>query len=79
MGLDPHSTYVVLAPQLLPYHVLAMHRCGPMDVALNIMVKHASVRQLLTAMVTKVFPLAEAEAAVAMAQTRGVLKVQLEC
>lgn len=50
-----------------------------MDVALNIMVKHASVRQLLTAMVTKVFPLAEAEAAVAMAQTRGVLKVQLAC
>ena len=49
-----------------------------MDVALEVMVRHASVRRLLGAMVTRVFPLSEAEQALRFAQTRGVLKVQVQ-
>ncbi|WIA29344.1 hypothetical protein OEZ86_011849 [Tetradesmus obliquus] len=52
-------------------------RCGPMDVALSMMQQHQELRQLLAAMTHKQLPLSQGVEAMALAQTKGVLKVQL--
>lgn len=52
-------------------------RCGPMDVALNMMVDHEEVRQLLAAMLHHEVPLKDGVEAMRLAQTRGVIKVQV--
>jgi hypothetical protein len=48
-----------------------------MDVALCMMEKHGELRQLLAAMTHKQLPLSQGVEAMALAQTKGVLKVQL--
>lgn len=48
-----------------------------MDVALKFMDEHAAMRQLLHNMLQHQVPLAEGEAALNLAATKGVLKVQL--
>lgn len=52
-------------------------RCGPMDVALNLMSKHAELRDLLKRMLQHEVPLADGVAAMSLAAEKGVLKVQL--
>eukprot|EP00882_Tetradesmus_deserticola_P005131 GHRQ01005404.1.p1 GENE.GHRQ01005404.1~~GHRQ01005404.1.p1 ORF type:complete len:357 (+),score=130.25 GHRQ01005404.1:487-1557(+) len=52
-------------------------RCGPMDVALAMMEQHEELQQLLAAMIHKQLPLSQGVEAMALAQTKGVLKVQL--
>ncbi|KAF6262538.1 GroES-like protein [Scenedesmus sp. NREL 46B-D3] len=52
-------------------------RCGPMDVALAMMEQHEELQQLLAAMIHKQLPLSQGVAAMTLAQTKGVLKVQL--
>jgi hypothetical protein len=48
-----------------------------MDVALDMMIKHAELRQLLRDMLQHEVPLADGVAAVSLAAQKGVLKVQL--
>lgn len=48
-----------------------------MGVALEFMVEHAAMRQLLRNMLQHQVPLAEGEAAMTLAATKGVMKVQL--
>ncbi|GFR49783.1 hypothetical protein Agub_g11722 [Astrephomene gubernaculifera] len=57
--------------------VLVGSRCGPFDVALGLMERDAAVRQLLRYMISAELPLERGEEALALAATRGVLKVQL--
>lgn len=52
-------------------------RCGPMDVALHFMSKHAEVRQLLQQMLQHEVPLSDSVAAMSLAGSKRVLKVQL--
>lgn len=52
-------------------------RCGPMDVALSMMDKHVEVRQLLQRMLQHEIPLGDGVAAMSLAASKGVLKVQL--
>jgi threonine dehydrogenase-like Zn-dependent dehydrogenase len=52
-------------------------RCGPFQPALQLLRGDARVRRLVNAMVDEAVPLAEGVAAVAAAQRRGALKVQL--
>lgn len=52
-------------------------RCGPMGVALDMMTKHAELRQLLGNMLQHEVPLADGVAAMSLAAQKGVLKVQL--
>jgi threonine dehydrogenase-like Zn-dependent dehydrogenase len=54
-------------------------RCGPMDMALRMLEQHGELRQLVNAMTQHVLPLSRGEEAMQLAQTKGVLKVQLEC
>lgn len=48
-----------------------------MDVALRFMAQHAEVRQLFKRMLQHEVPLADGVAAMSLAATKGVLKVQL--
>lgn len=48
-----------------------------MDVALAMMEQHEELQQLLAAMIHKQLPLSQGVAAMTLAQTKGVLKVQL--
>jgi len=48
-----------------------------MDVALNLMSKHAELRDLLKRMLQHEVPLADGVAAMSLAAEKGVLKVQL--
>lgn len=48
-----------------------------MDVALDMMAKHAEVRQLLQGMLQHQLPLSQGEEAMRLAGSKGVLKVQL--
>eukprot|EP00775_Hariotina_reticulata_P010351 gene10351-10509_t len=57
--------------------VLLGSRCGPMDVALQLMAEHAELRDLLKAMVQHEMPLKDGVEAVQLAQQKGVLKVQV--
>ncbi len=59
--------------------ILIGSRCGPIDVALQLMEQHASVRQLLTAMTKSARPLSEGLDAMNEAASKGALKVQLIC
>jgi hypothetical protein len=52
-------------------------RCGPMHVALRFMAQHAEVRQLLKRMLQHEVSLTNGVAAMSLAATKGVLKVQL--
>lgn len=52
-------------------------RCGPLDMALRMMADHASVRSLLDSMLSAVLPIQRGEEALALAATKGTLKVQL--
>lgn len=52
-------------------------RCGPMDVALRLMVEHEPLRRLLASMISHELPLARGVEALGLAQQKGVLKVQL--
>lgn len=52
-------------------------RCGPMDVALDMMHRHAEVQRLLGSMLQHELPLADGVAAMSLAAQKGVLKVQL--
>ncbi|GIL67721.1 hypothetical protein Vafri_21049 [Volvox africanus] len=57
--------------------VLVGSRCGPFDVALEMMASDTGVRQLLRCMVSAELPLELGEEALALAGKKGVLKVQL--
>jgi hypothetical protein len=57
--------------------LLLLCRCGPMDVALSMMEQHEELRRLLAAMIHKQLPLSQGVEAMALAQSKGVLKVQL--
>ena len=52
-------------------------RCGPMDVALQLMAESAPLRELLDAMVAHELPLEDGVAALELARSKGTLKVQL--
>jgi hypothetical protein len=64
---------------LLVAQVLVGSRCGPIDMALELMSAHPDLRALLNSMVSHELPLSEGLQAMALAQTKGVLKVQLIC
>ncbi|GAX76077.1 hypothetical protein CEUSTIGMA_g3520.t1 [Chlamydomonas eustigma] len=57
--------------------VLMGSRCGPMDMALEVMTRHESIRRLLKGMVTAVLPLEQALHAFDVAKRKGVMKVHL--
>ncbi len=59
--------------------VLVGSRCGPLDMALEMLAQHAELRQLVNAMTQHVMPLSKGVEAMQLAQTKGVLKVQLDC
>ena len=63
----------------MTFRPASLLRCGPMDVAVRMMADHASIRRLLGAMVTAVYPLSEGVEAMERAKQKGVLKVQLKC
>jgi hypothetical protein len=48
-----------------------------MDVALSMMEQHEELRRLLAAMIHQQLPLSQGVEAMALAQSKGVLKVQL--
>ena len=54
-------------------------RCGPFDLALQLLEQHDSLRQLVNSMTSRVVPLGQAVDAMQHAQCQGVLKVQLQC
>jgi hypothetical protein len=62
---------------LLLLLLLLPSRCGPMDVALSMMEQHEELRTLLAAMIHQQLPLIQGVEAMALAQSKGVLKVQL--
>jgi len=59
--------------------VLVGSRCGPIDEALRLMAAHEPVRKLLKSMTSHVLPLKDGLEGMRLAQTKGVIKVQLQC
>ncbi|MEW5299730.1 MAG: hypothetical protein WDW36_002716 [Sanguina aurantia] len=52
-------------------------RCGPIDLALRLMVKHGSLRSLVDGMTAHVVPISAGLSAMRLAATRGTMKVQV--
>lgn len=71
---DPKAASTSQKLQLL---CLVRCRCGPMGMALSMMEQHAELRSLLDAMLQHQLPLKQGVEALTLAQSKGVLKVQL--
>lgn len=62
---------------LICFFAIITLRCGPIDMALHLMVKHESLRSLVDNMTSHVVQISDGLTAMHLAATRGTMKVQV--